>query len=91
MGREIEVAIPPALVSIKLIYPAANPFSVFDLAALTAKSENIKKTFQRQRRLGLPGCLAGKNLTYTIALKSTYHMLFARLQGECPPILPTAG
>ena len=64
MGREIEVAIPPALVSIKLIYPAANPFSVFDLAALTAKSENIKKTsFQRQRRLGLPGCLAGMKLT----------------------------
>ena len=36
-----EVAIPPAVLSIKLIYPAEEPLFLFsDLAALAAKSEN---------------------------------------------------
>ena len=71
----------PAAVSIKLIYPAANPnllglkslYLFSDLAALTAKSENIEKAFQRQRRLGLLGCLVDMELTCTIALQLTYH------------------
>ena len=75
-----EVAIPPAAVPIKLIYPAANPsllwrwkaFLFSDLAALTAKSEN-KKGFSTPRRLGLPGCVVDMKLTCTIALQSTYH------------------
>ena len=43
---DIEVAIPPAAVSVKLIYPASltlkSLFLLYDLAALTAKSENKK-------------------------------------------------
>ena len=76
------MAIPPAAVPIKLIfirllirvfYDVEKPFIFSHLAALTAISENEKKSFQGQRRLGLPGCLVGMNLTRAIALQSTYH------------------
>ena len=40
-------------------------FLFSDFAALIAKSEN-KEAFQRQRRLGLPGCLIDMKLTYTL-------------------------
>ena len=51
------------------------PFSFSDLPALTAKSESKKRLFQRQRRLGLPGCLVDMKLTCTTALQSVYHCL----------------
>ena len=43
------------------------PVLFSDLAALTAKLE-VKKAFQRQRRLGLSDCLADMKLTCTTAL-----------------------
>ena len=70
------------------------PFLVSDLAALTAKSEN--KAFQRQRRLGLPGCLVDTMLTCAIALDSAYHCrvnkcyLHGCLVGEQVLIYPAA-
>ena len=36
-------------------------------------NQNVKKVLQRQRRLGLAGCVAEMALTCTTALDSTYH------------------
>ena len=52
-----EVAIAPAAVSIKLIYPASVTLKSLLLIFLIWRLLKIKKAFQRHRRLGLPGCL----------------------------------
>ena len=75
------MAVPPAAVSIKLIYPAANPsllwrwkaFLIFWFGGFIRQIWKLKNAFQRQRRLGLLDCLADMKLTRTIALQSTYH------------------
>ena len=80
-------------------------FLFSDLGPIIAKSGN-EKAFQRQRRLGLPGCLVDMKLTSTIALQSTYYCLInkwylhgcrvncplsTRLLGEQMLIYPAAG
>ena len=51
-----EVAIPPAAVSIKTDLPRKG-FFIFRFGDLNRQSENKKKAFKRQGRLGLPRCL----------------------------------
>ena len=73
VSSSVEVAIPPAAVSIKIFTrllirtfsDVEKSFIISDLAP----NQKIKKTFQRQRRLGLPGLLADLKLTCTIALR----------------------
>ena len=48
------------------------PENKIGFSTLAAKSEN-KKAFQRQRRLGLAGCLVDMRCTCTIVLQSIYH------------------
>ena len=84
----IEVAIPPAAVSIA--FSDVEKKNLFNFLIWRVFAENykkafqhqksskspnqtIKKAFQRQRRRGLPGCLIDMKLTFTNALQSTYH------------------
>ena len=64
-------------------------FLFSDLAALTAKSENKKKAFQHQKRLGLQGCLIDMYNCTSVSLSLPgEQMLFAQLRAEfahCSP------